>query len=235
MPVIHCEWGLKGVETLRGEVGCLVIVDVLSFSTCVDVAVGRGAKVIPFAHYDDEAADAAAKAAGAIRASRTRSKTEPCLSPSSLKVLRPGDTILLPSPNGSTLSLAGEGTPVLCGSLRNARAVAKAARRLAGGGDIAVIPAGERWPDRALRPAVEDLIGAGAVIAALRGEVTAEALVALNAWRAADEAGMAELIAACLSGEELIGRGFPEDVELAVQQDASTTAPLLVDGVYEAA
>lgn len=236
MAVVHCEWGLVGAETLRAEVACLVIVDILSFSTCVDIAVSRGARVIPFAFHDEAAADAAAQAAGAIRASRTRSKTEPCLSPASLQGLATGDAILLPSPNGSTLSLAGQGTPVLCGGLRNARAVARAARRIAGDGDIAVIPAGERWPDGSLRPAIEDLIGAGAIIAQLgahlRADLTAEAMIAQNAWAYAAQTGLADIVRACLSGEELIGRGFPEDVELAVEADVSTTAPRLVDGVY---
>ena len=42
------EWGLRGVEVLRDRVAVLVIVDVMSFSTTVDVAVARGASVIPF-------------------------------------------------------------------------------------------------------------------------------------------------------------------------------------------
>jgi 2-phosphosulfolactate phosphatase len=36
----------------------------------------------------------------------------------------------------------------------------------------------------------------------------------------------------CVSGQELIGRGYAQDVEVAVQLDASDAAPLLVDGAY---
>ena len=123
---------------------------------------------------------------------------------------------------------------VLAASLRNATAVAEHARRLVGGADVAVIPAGERWPDGALRPAVEDLLGAGAVIAALGGVCTAEAEVARRAF-VASGGEVAGLVADSLSGRELSDRGFSEDVELAVQVDVSATVPLLVNAGYQQA
>ena len=113
--------------------------------------------------------------------------------------------IVLPSPNGSTISLATGDTPTYAGCLRNATAVAKAAMRH--GPRIGVIPCGERWADDAtLRPALEDLIGAGAVIAELHGTRSPEATAAVWAFEGA-AASLLETIGACSSGKELVERG----------------------------
>lgn len=48
-----CEWGLSGIEALHERVAVLVIVDVLSFSTSVDIAVSRGAIVHPYAFANE--------------------------------------------------------------------------------------------------------------------------------------------------------------------------------------
>ena len=50
---IRCEWGLAGVETLGPVSDVIVIVDVLTFSTAVDVAVARGAAVLPYRWKDE--------------------------------------------------------------------------------------------------------------------------------------------------------------------------------------
>lgn len=67
------------------------------------------------------------------------------------------------------LDLAARVTTVVAGSLHNARAVADWLAREHDEDDqtVAVIAAGAAWPDGSLRPAVEDLWGAGAILAAL--------------------------------------------------------------------
>ncbi len=60
-----CEWGLAGMEALRGRAAVLVVVDVLSFSTAVDVVTARGTSVLPFPWGDRAAAKAAAANHGA--------------------------------------------------------------------------------------------------------------------------------------------------------------------------
>jgi 2-phosphosulfolactate phosphatase len=234
MATAHCEWGLNGVRTLRDRCAVLVIVDVLSFSTAVDIAVGRGAEIIPFPLGDQEAAAQAAASAGAVLASHRRAGEQLSLSPASLQAIVPGTRLLLPSPNGSRLSLEGGSAAVFAGCLRNCTAVARAALAMAREANIAVVPAGERWrSDDSLRPAIEDLIGAGAILDALDLPLSAEARIARDAFRAA-QAALADTIRDCLSGCELIEKGFPQDVELACQHDVSSAAPVLRDGAYRA-
>jgi 2-phosphosulfolactate phosphatase len=90
-----------------------------------------------------------------------------------------------------------------------------------------VIAAGERWPDGQLRPAVEDLLGAGALIQALGGGVlrSPEAETARACF--ASSAAPADLIQACASGVELIQRGFADDVAIATELNVSDTVPVL--------
>lgn len=235
MAMAQCEWGPNGILHWRERVRVLVIVDVLSFSTAVDIATARGAAILPFPLGDREAAREAAKAAGAILASPKRTAGgQFSLSPASLRSITADARLMLPSPNGSKLSLMGGEAVVFAGCLRNAGAVAAAARRVAGDGDIGVIPAGERWrSDDSLRPAIEDLIGAGAILDALDLALSPEAKVAREAWRSARPA-LADTIRQSISGRELIDAGFAEDVELAIACDASSTAPQLRDGVYRA-
>lgn len=228
---IECEFGLKGLETLAPGADAVVIVDVLSFSTCIDVAVGRGAQVYP--HPMNDAAAVFAKARNATLAGKRRDQDAVyTLSPASLTALSPGERLVLPSPNGSTLSAAAQG-PTLAGCLRNAKATAAAATALSEGGRVAVIAAGERWPDGSLRTAVEDQIGAGAIIAGLDGDRSVEADIAVAAFeRAADD--LADALSRSVSGQELIDAGFPSDVAFAAVLNVSDRAAILRDGAYDA-
>jgi 2-phosphosulfolactate phosphatase len=215
---VDCQWGRTGASQ---PAGVAIIVDVFSFSTSVVVAAGCGAKVFPF-HGD---AAALAERVGGRAASRERSLDAPSLSPASLGNLAPGEAIVLPSPNGARCALVAAAPHVFCGSLRNASAVAALA---AGAGDsITVVPAGETWPDGSMRVAFEDMVGAGAIIARLGGDLTPEARAALAAFEEARTDLHARMFA-CPSGAELVARGFSEDVEIAWQLDASDVAPMLM-------
>ncbi|WP_205800090.1 2-phosphosulfolactate phosphatase [Microvirga terricola] len=215
-------------------VDVLIIVDTLSFSTAVDVAVSRGAIVYPFSYGDHKAAQAEADRVGAVLAHPRRAAGgQFSLSPVSLAGLSARAKLVLPSPNGSRLSAACNGIPALAGCLRNADAVAKAAREVAGSGIIGVVPAGERWPDGSLRPAIEDLLGAGAIIDRIALPCSPEAKVFRDAYRSAGQS-LNRLIRDSLSGRELTEAGYVGDVEIALEQNVSAFAPRLIDGAYRA-
>jgi 2-phosphosulfolactate phosphatase len=118
-----------------------------------------------------------------------------------------------------TLAAARTPSVVLAGSLRNARAVAEAAMRI--GSSFNVIPAGERWMDGSLRPALEDALGAGAILASLPGARSPEADAAVALF----ERYRGNLVATlehCGSGRELEGRGHDHDKSIAGELDTSS-------------
>ena len=216
---LKLEWGPEGVEALRG-CDVLIVVDVLSFTTSVDLVVGNG---------------------GQVRPSRWKPTSGRTLRPASL--VDATGLVELPSPNGSNLCslAAATGAHVLAACLRNAPAVAKRAAEL--GESIGVIPGGERWgldilnsgprDFGPLRPCVEDHLGAGAVLAALleaspAGKASPEAQLAATAFVNTD---VATAVRECGSGRELVDNGHAADVDLAVQLGVSAAAPVLVDGV----
>ena len=226
---IRCEWGEHGVAVLAPISDAIIIVDVLSFSTSVDIAVSRGAMIFPYRGRADTAAEYAVSV-GAEMANPSRSITPYSLSPESLLSIRKGARLVLPSPNGATLTLAAKPTPVLAGCLRNARAVALAASQY--GRKITVIAAGERWKaDASLRPAFEDLLGAGAIINYLTGSLSPEALSAVAVFREI-KSKIGDALRQCSSGKELIECGFASDVILASQLNVSACAPVLINDAY---
>ena len=224
---LRCDWGESGVAALAPSVDAIVIVDVLSFSTCVDVAVTGGATVYPH-RWKDESATELARSIGGVLAG-PRSRFEPSLSPVSLTRLAPGCRLVLPSPNGAVLSGMTGRTPTFAGCFRNSTAVAVAAQRC--GPTIAVIAAGERWPDGTLRPSIEDWVGAGAILSHLAGTRSPEAMLAVDAFTRCRDS-LAGIVRDSASGRELIEKGFPEDIDAAVALDVSATAPMLRDGAY---
>ena len=225
---IRCEWGEHGVSLLAPTSDAIIIVDILSFSTCVTIVCARGAAVIPYGWRDESAVEFARSKNAVLAGSRGRSRYS--LSPVSLLNIPVNARIVLPSPNGSTLTLATGSTSTFAGCFRNAKAVAQAAMRC--GRRVSVVPAGERWQsDHSLRPAFEDLIGAGAIIGCLDGSLSPEARLAVEAFRGVAGA-LLECLEGCSSGKELGQKGFGRDVAVAAPLNADDCAPVLRDGAY---
>ena len=206
---VRLEGGLDGLARLA-PADVVVVVDVLRFSSTVTAALERGERV---------ALDAAAHAV---------------------------------SLNGTAISRAAAALDpapiVLLGCLRNASAVAEAIadeqRRRGARTSIALIAGGELVPAdagvaarTARRFAVEDLLGAGAIVDALgvRGidHTSPEAAAAGEAFRGL-RAATRHLLAASGSGQELAERGAHDEVRAAAELDASTAVPVLREGVFVA-
>src|SRR5450432_785874 len=119
--------------SLGPDAQIIIVVDVLSFSTAVDIAVARGAEVFPFRWKDERAVELAVSAGATLAVRRQEMSTQYpfSLSPRSLTRISSGTRLVLPSPNGATLVLEGAelGACVIAGCPRNASAVARMARQ----------------------------------------------------------------------------------------------------------
>ncbi|WP_454114575.1 2-phosphosulfolactate phosphatase [Microbacterium lacticum] len=206
---VRLEWGDDGLARLAAS-DVVVVVDVLRFSSTVTTRVAAGGAV-PL--------DAAAHAVSLNGAATSRAAA----------ALDPAPIVLL-------------------GCLRNASAVAEAIadeqRRRGARTSIALIAGGELVPAdagaaarTARRFAVEDLLGAGAIVDALgvRGidHTSPEAAAAGEAFRGL-RAATRHLLAASGSGQELAERGAHDEVRAAAELDASTAVPVLREGVFVA-
>ena len=92
-----------------------------------------------------------------------------------------------------------------------------------------VIPAGERWLDGSLRPALEDWLGAGAILRWLPGSRSPEAEAAVALFERHRETLVATLDQ-CGSGRELGARGHDQDKFIAGELDVSASVARF-DGV----
>jgi 2-phosphosulfolactate phosphatase len=202
---------------------------VLRFTTAVEAAVAHGVAVYPY-RWRDGTAVAFADSVKAILADG-RDPAGPSLSPSTLVALAPGTSLVLPSPNGATCAiLASEaGSQVVAGCLRNAAAVGAWADEA--DGPVTVIACGEKWPDGSLRPSLEDLLGAGAILATMAGDPSPEARAAIATFRDAAHS-LPEVLSQCASGRELSEKGWQADIEYAAQLNVGTTVPVLTNGAF---
>ena len=223
---VRCEWGLRGLKELAPISDVLIVIDVLSFTSALEIATSRGGIVFPYP-LKDGAADYAMTVDAHVASGKRDAGFS--LSPASLENLPAGYRLVLPSPNGAALSFAADPAVTLASCLRNAAAAGRMAARL--GLTFAVIPAGETWKTGELRPSLEDLIGAGAVIDALPGSRSPEAELAAAAFeRFRDD--LWSSLRKSSSGKELMERGFERDVELAAQLNVSRNVPRLVNRAF---
>lgn len=232
---VRFEWGLPGARAITPGSSIAVVIDVLSFTTALSVAIDAGMEVFPY-QWKDASAQVFAREHDAALAS-SRGASDPggiTLSATSIRAARGVERLVLPSPNGSTIArhLAAEGVTVLGACLRNRAAVGRWIHDKANRSStsIAIIAAGEKWPDGSLRPSIEDLWGAGGVIASLHAlgwtDLSPEARMAMATFRSVT-GRIVEELRDCASGRELFEIGFGQDVDDAATVDESPHVPIL--------
>jgi 2-phosphosulfolactate phosphatase len=167
---LRLDWGSTGATAVSAGCDVAVVVDVLSFTTTLTVAADRGTIVFPYPWRDESAVRYADERDAVLAVGRSQAiDGQVSLSSATIRAADDLPRLVLPSPNGSAISfqLAQSANSVIGVSLRNRRAAAhwllrrrESTPNLA----VAIIAAGERWSDGSLRPAVEDLWGAGALV-----------------------------------------------------------------------
>lgn len=221
----------------RGDV--IVIVDVLSFTTSVTIAVDRGALIYPCRDSDDlPALTARIGGEAAVARADVPAKGRFSLSPQTYVAIEPETRVAVWSPNGATCSRCAVTAPyVLAGALVNAEAIGATVNKILANSDLAVtvIACGERetGPDGKtyLRWAEEDILGAGAVMSYVEGDKSPAACLVEKAFRQCRDR-LDDVLRQCESGRYLINRGFDGDVGIAAHLNRYQIAPILRDGSF---
>lgn len=236
---VHVEWSPVGAGLAARRGDGVVIVDVLSFSTTLTMAAERGISAYVYSGAELAEQGGPAQVAARLGATCAVSKRDAApgqisLSPASIPGADPAiSTALFSSLNGAlALSNVDSADHVAIGCLRNRSAVAGLVEGWLTGGTVrrvTIVACGEHWssvaPVQGLRPCLEDLLGAGAMVELLARaglSLSVEARAAASVFRDFDLADFPELIGA----RELVAAGFADDVTLAGQVDSSTRVPL---------
>lgn len=228
------EWGRRGARAAAERGDILVVVDMLSFSSSVVTAVQHGALVYPCA-YDEDPAVLARRVGGEVAVGRFEAPAQGRFSLSPLTFLAAAEDtrIVLRSPNGATCSRYAPQVPYLfVGTLLNATAVGAAVAQILATTEhcVTVLACGERWTtpseDGELRFAIEDALGAGAILAQLLYAKSPEAQFCEGAFTASLP-NLPAIIRECGSGRELYGRGFGADVEHVLRLNAYDAVPVM--------
>src|SRR6185295_5948876 len=93
------EWGESGARALAGLADVFVVVDVFSFTTCVEIATARGIEIVPCALADERAAELAERLGAELAGPRGKARLS--LSPASFASQPLTKPVVLPSRNGA--------------------------------------------------------------------------------------------------------------------------------------
>jgi 2-phosphosulfolactate phosphatase len=166
---IRLDWGRGGVHRAAERGDIVAIIDVLRFTTTVAAALSQNITIYPCEHRD-RASDVA-RELGATVGGHGKIFS---LSPLTYTNEHRGQRVVLWSPNGATCArFAGQIPHLFAGAFVNANAVSGAVAKVLNesNSNATLIACGERWPieneDGEIRFAIEDYLGAGAILAGL--------------------------------------------------------------------
>jgi 2-phosphosulfolactate phosphatase len=233
------DWGRRGARRAAEKGDVLVIVDVLSFSSLVATALHYGLYIYPCAESEDTAEKA--RIIGGeptVHRAEVPGKGRFSLSPLTYIGKKAGTKVAVSSPNGATCSRYADRAPaVFAGCLLNYRAVAEIVTKLVNEstGSVTVIACGEREKqpneDGPIRWAVEDYLGAGAIISELSLEKSPDALVCEAAYMETQDM-IGHIIRNCPSGKELHEMGFDRDIDHSIQLNIYDNVPVMRNGFF---
>lgn len=233
------EWGPTGARRAAARGDVVVVVDTLSFSSSVATAASRGAVIVPCMPGED--ADGLAAKIGGLAA--VRRPTPPAagicsLSPMSFLEAARSSRIVITSVNGAVCSRIAEPSGALfAGTLLNAAATRSAAWAEAGDRcGITIVACGEIWVTDSgidgLRFAIEDYLGAGAILTRATGSMSPEASVCAAAFEGV-RSRLEETLWDCGSARELRSMGYEDDVRHVSRLDLYDVAAVLRYGGFQ--
>lgn len=227
------EWGHRGAKAAADRGDILVVVDVLSFSTTVATAAHHGVVIYPSLTRDKFHLAERVGAEVAFRRHEVPKLGRFSLSPRTFVGADRGTKVVLESLNGATCCILGKPCPhIVIGCLNNARAIAENVNGLLEFTErgVTILACGERWQtrfdDEQLRMAVEDYLGAGAIISHIRVDKSSEAKVAAAAFEGVS-GRLEETLLFSGSGIELCGKNFADDVRHAAKLDLYKCVPVV--------
>ncbi|HEV8604331.1 MAG TPA: 2-phosphosulfolactate phosphatase [Tepidisphaeraceae bacterium] len=208
----------------------VVVLDVLRATTTMIAALSAGVREIRI--FPDTRS---ARAAATENREALLCGEENCLkpagfdlgnSPASLNSKHAGRTLFMSTTNGTRAILSARGAPqIIVGALVNAGAVAARIKKI--GLDLLLLCAGTNG-----KTAMEDLIGAGAVLSALGENIELEsdtALLAMTVFQA-NSRNLRSALRQSQGGINVIRAGLEEDIDFAANLDSLYAVGMVEDG-----
>ncbi len=87
---VRLEWGPAAIRQLGSEADCIVIIDIMSFSTCVNMAVERGGIIYPYPWRDETAQRYGEERGAEVASGKQRFSEGWSLSPQSMQRVTAG-------------------------------------------------------------------------------------------------------------------------------------------------